>query len=155
MVSDMLVKLYDLPDLQAALSRVGLRRVSIRRALPPEKHIVSDWVQAHFGSAWGSECDVAFARVPVSCFLAVRDGDILGFACYEATCRNFFGPTGVHERGVGIGTALLLACLHSMRAEGYAYAIVGGVGPAEFYSKAVGAVLIEGSTPGIYDGLLR
>ena len=26
----------------------------------------------------------------------------------------------------------------------------GGVGPAEFYAKTVGAVAIEGSTPGIY-----
>jgi hypothetical protein len=28
------------------------------------------------------------------------------------------------------------------------------VGPAEFYAKAVGAVLIEGSTPGVYRGVL-
>jgi hypothetical protein len=34
------------------------------------------------------------------------------------------------------------------------YAIIGGVGPAEFYAKAVGAVPIEGSTPGIYAGML-
>jgi len=34
--------------------------------------------------------------------------------------------------------------------EGYAYAIIGGVGPAEFYSKIVGATLIDNSVPGIY-----
>lgn len=38
--------------------------------------------------------------------------------------------------------------------QGYAYAIIGGVGPAEFYAKAVGAVLIEGSSPGIYQGIM-
>ncbi len=38
--------------------------------------------------------------------------------------------------------------------EGYAYAIIGGAGPTEFYTKAVGAVAIEGSTPGIYRGVL-
>jgi hypothetical protein len=48
-----------------------------------------------------------------------------------------------------------LACLQAMRAEGYAYAIIGGVGPAEFYAKTVGAVEIEGSTPGIYRGQLK
>ena len=42
-----------------------------------------------------------------------------------------------------------------MRQQGYGYAIGGGVGPTAFYSKAVGAVLIEGSEPGVYRGLLR
>jgi hypothetical protein len=47
-----------------------------------------------------------------------------------------------------------LACLEDMRQAGYGYAIIGGVGPAEFYAKTVGAVAIEGSEPGIYRGLL-
>jgi len=49
---------------------------------------------------------------------------------------------------------LLLRSLRAMRDEGYVYAIIGGVGPAEFYEKCVGATLIEGSTPGIYRDLL-
>jgi len=44
--------------------------------------------------------------------------------------------------------------MKAMYDEGYAYAIIGGVGPVEFYAKSVGAVLIEGSTPGIFAGLL-
>ena len=55
----------------------------------------------------------------------------------------------------GIGRGLLFACLEDMRQQGYGYAIVGGVGPTAFYSKAVGAVVIEGSEPGVYRGLLR
>ena len=76
--------------------------------------------------------------------------------CWDATAANFFGPTGVHPRArnKGVGKALLFACLEDMRAQGFAYAIIGGVGPAEFYAKAVGAVAIEGSAPGIYRGLL-
>ena len=42
----------------------------------------------------------------------------------------------------------------SASADGFAYAIIGGVGPAAFYAKAVGAVDIAGSTPGIYGGML-
>ena len=86
----------------------------------------------------------------------IERGKILGFACHDATCRNFFGPTGVEAaaRNKGIGAALLLACLEDMRQAGYGYAIIGGVGPAEFYTKTVGAVAIEGSEPGIYRGLL-
>jgi GNAT superfamily N-acetyltransferase len=87
----------------------------------------------------------------------VRDGHILGFACHDAIAPNFFGPEGVaaNERGHGIGRALLLAALHALREQGYAYAIVGGVGPADFYAKCVGAMPIPGSTPGIYGGMLR
>ena len=81
---------------------------------------------------------------------------LAGFACYDATYRNFFGPTGVatDARGRGIGAALLLSCLHAMAGLGYGYAIIGGVGPAAFYEKAVGAVMIEGSKPGIYRDFL-
>jgi hypothetical protein len=41
-----------------------------------------------------------------------------------------------------------------MREQGFGYAIIGGVGPAAYYTKAVGAALIESSEPGIYRGLL-
>lgn len=147
----MLVKLYELPESK------NISNVTIRRALAPEKQIVLRWVEENFSAHWASECDVSFSRQPVSCFLAIEEKQVVGFACYEATCKNFFGPTGVLEtqRGRGIGKALLLAALNAMRESGYAYAIIGGVGPAEFYEKAVGAVLIEGSSPGIYRGLLR
>jgi predicted N-acetyltransferase YhbS len=95
-------------------------------------------------------------RQPVSGFIAVQEGKIAGFACHDATCPNFFGPTGIEPkaRKNGIGTALLLACLEDMRQQGFGYAIIGGVGPAAYYAKAVGAVAIEGSEPGIYRGLL-
>ena len=153
---DMLVRLYALPRLDEAVATCAARGVTVRRALAPEKRAVLDWVRAHFaGSA--AEVETAFAQVPVTCFIAVRDNAMLGFACYDVTCRNFFGPEGVaaEERGRGTGRALLLAALHAQRAQGYAYAIIGGVGPAEFYTKTVGAVPIADSTPGIYARLMR
>jgi len=71
---------------------------------------------------------------------------------YECSRRGFFGPTGVlpELRGKGIGAALLLRCLESMREMGYAYAVIGGVGPASFYEKVCGAFLIPGSETSIY-----
>jgi hypothetical protein len=33
---------------------------------------------------------------------------------------------------------------------GYAYGIIGGAGPTQFYERAVGATLIVESVPGIY-----
>lgn len=157
MMPDMLVKLYTLPDLEPVIAQQRAAGVVVRRALPPEKHVIVQWVRREFGDIWASETDVSFARSPVGCFIAVAGQQMLGFACYETTCKDYFGPTGVSEaaRGRGIGKALLLAALHALRAEGYAYAIIGAVGPAEFYSKVVGATLIPDSTPGILGGMLR
>jgi hypothetical protein len=153
---DMLVKLYDLPPSDAVTARLREQGITIRRALAPEKHRVVAWVQDNFSDGWASETDVAFARQPVSCFIAVKEGRIAGFACHDATCRNFFGPTGVapEARKGGVGTGLLFACLEAMREQGFGYAIIGGVGPAAYYAKVARAVPIEGSEPGVYRGLL-
>ena len=153
---DMLVNLYALPDSRTLRERLAKAGISVRRALAPEKHKVTAWIRDNFSEGWVSETEVAFSRQPVSCFIAVKDGRITGFACHDATCRNFFGPTGVtpKARKSGIGTALLLACLEDMKQQGFGYAIIGGVGPADYYAKAVGAVLIEGSEIGVYRGLL-
>ena len=153
---DMLVNLLHLPPAEPLAVALAAEGIQIRRALAPDKRLVLDWVERHAGTPAVGECDVAFSRIPVSCFIATRGRDILGFACYEATARNFFGPTEVleTERGKGIGKILLIRSLLAMRDEGYAYAIIGGVGPAEFYAKSVGAVLIGNSTPGIYRDFL-
>jgi hypothetical protein len=154
-MSDMLVRLYALPDLAPALERVGAAGVTVRSARTPEKPAVLAWMDAHF-PMWTREVEVTLGRLPITCVLAVRGQDLLGFACWDTVARNFFGPTAVleSERRKGIGLALLLAALHAQKAQGYAYAIIGGVGPAEYYAKTVGAVMIEESQPGIYDGLL-
>ena len=156
-MTDMLVKLYDLPPLTPVLEAQTQKNIHIRRVIAPEKHIVVAWVQEHFSDYWGSETETAFHQQPASCFIATRENDLLGFGCYDTTARGFFGPTGVHEaaRGQGTGKALLLMCLHDMYRQGYGYGAIGGVGPVEFYEKAVGATVIPDSTPGIYGGMLR
>jgi GNAT superfamily N-acetyltransferase len=153
---DMLVRLYELPSLEDTRAAAARQGVVIRRILAAEKNLATAWVEARF-PVFAAEVDVACCREPAACFIAVRGQQILGFACYDATARNFFGPEAVveEERGRGLGKALLVAALHAQREQGYAYAIVGGVGPAEFYSRSVGAVAIAGSTPGIYAGMLR
>ncbi len=158
-MSDMLVKLYDLPDVQPLIHGLNDQGIEVRMAMAYEKHQVVEWVQETFGTRWASECDVAFSNHPVSCFIATRAGTIMGFACHESTCKNFFGPIGVaeKEKGHGIGKALLLSCLHAMSAAGYAYAVIGGgAGSArEFYARVAGATEIEGSSPGIYRDRLK
>ena len=151
-MSDLLVKLYDLPA-----APLLPPRALVRRALASEKRAVGEWVAARFGGGWASECEVAFARQPISCHLALCDGELAGFACWDATCRGFFGPVGVDERfrRQSLGRALLLNCLRAMAACGYGYAVVGWAHSAPFYAEAVGAVEIPGSTPGVYRDRLR
>jgi GNAT superfamily N-acetyltransferase len=150
---DMLVKLYD-PGLDLLVVPAGL---VVRRALAAESEPVLSWVTTMFGLGWRGEAAAALARAPATCLLALADGRLAGFACWDVAARGLFGPLGVDEarRGGGIGTALLGAGLRAMRAEGYAYAVIGGVAEAGFYARRVGAVAIEGSSPGLYRGLLK
>ena len=50
---------------------------------------------------------------------------------------------------------VLLRCLTAMREYGYGYAIIGSVGPVEFYQKTCNATVIPDSDPGIYKDFLR
>lgn len=152
---DMLVRLYDLPDSSALYAKLEDRDITLRRARAFEKHSVAEFA-GEFSEKWRSEVEVALTRQPAACFLATTAQRILGFACYDTTSKGFFGPTGVAEtaRGQGLGKALLMRSLEALRDEGYAYAIIGGVGPRKFYEKACGAMEIAGSDPGIYGDLL-
>ena len=152
-MADLLVKLYQLPELEPALARATEGGVRIHRALAFEQHLVVDWVEEKFSRNWGDEVRMAFAGHPITCLTALDGaGHIVGFACYDSTFRGFFGPTGVSAacRGKGVGTALMLKCLHSLRDLGHAYAIIGAVSSLEYYEKTVGAVEIADSTPGAY-----
>ncbi len=154
---DLLVNLYSRRMAELA-ARVEGVEATIRVALPPELHIVQDWVRRHFSEYWVSELTVAMSHQPPGCLVAIVEGEVVGFACYDATARGFFGPTGVAEsqRGKGIGAALLYHALAAMKAQGYGYAVIGGVGPVEFYANAVGAVPIAADKgEDVYQGLLR
>jgi len=147
---DMLVKLYDMPkiDLDARMAEEG---IVFKRALALDKDRVTKYVKSTFAdicAEWANECERAIFNNPPSCYIAVRDKEIVGFACYDATALGFFGPTGVSPsmQGKGVGKALLGKCLESMKEKGYAYAIIGYVTDAvSFYEKAVNATVIEDS----------
>ena len=155
-MSDLLVRLYDLPHFEAE-GKVAQAGIVVRRAIPPERHVVLDWIGKQFSAGWVSEASVALSSLPVTCWVAVKDGQMLGFACHDATAKGFFGPTGVLEaaRGQGIGEALLIATLKGMREAGYGYAVIGDPGPVEFYRKRLDALEIPNSKPGVYAGMLR
>jgi GNAT superfamily N-acetyltransferase len=154
-MSDLLVRLYDLPVF-AAEEKVRAAGVTVRRAISPERHVVLDWVRTHFSEGWVSEAALGMSQLPNTVFLAVRGQELLGFACYDTTAKGFFGPTGVREdaRGGGLGEALLIATLRAMREAGYAYGVIGDPGPVGFYTKRLDALEIPKSKPGHYAGML-
>ncbi len=156
-MADLLVKLYTLPESAQLIKKLREEGIVIKRAIGPEKQAVAGWVERTFSRAWASECEVAMSAQPAGCFLAVKGGEITGFACYDATSKGFFGPIGVEKsaRGCGAGKALLIRTLEAMREAGYGYGVIGWAGPVEFFEHTVGAALIEGSEPGVYRDMVK
>ena len=171
-MADMLVKLYDLPELAPVLTKQALNGVQIRRAHPDEKHIIAQWVGAHINPHWSIGCEVALEQRPPTCYIAFEKDSsfvptndpydlpaeiLLGFVVYDVVAKGVLGPIGVREdrRDAQIGTALLLTGLHAMAVDRYAYAVIGWAGPVEWYARTVGATLIENSEPGVFRGSLH
>ncbi len=150
MNTDMLVKLYEVQDDPALEERLRREGILLKRAMTPDLTRITDFVRDHFSQGWADQC--AAGILTGGCWIATQNRQIVGFACFDATMKNFFGPTGVLEtmRGKGVGKALLLKCMLSMRERGYAYAVIGWAGPVDFYRKTVGAIPIEGSIPRSY-----
>ncbi|ONN27432.1 GNAT family acetyltransferase [Thermosipho affectus] len=152
-MGDLLVKLYNLNfEIQTP------NGILLKRPIGPEKIFLVNWIEKNFGRLWASEVDVSFSKTPISMFVAYENktNKVVGFSCYDTTCRGFLGPIGVLKeyRGKGIGKILLFKTLEDMYRVGYAYAIIGDAGPVDYYKKTVGAIEIEGSSPGIYKDLL-
>ncbi len=153
---DMLVRLYALPEGAPLRQRLAEQGIAVRLCRPFEMHAAEEWIARTFSTRWVSEFQVSMAHQPCGCVIATQERKVVGFACYDATARGFIGPMGVDPelRQGGVGKALLVTALEQMRAMGYAYAVIGGTGPQEFYERTVGATIIEGSDPGFYADIL-
>jgi GNAT superfamily N-acetyltransferase len=152
-MADMLCSLITLPPLSPLIEQLRKEGITIRRPNPWEQSKLYAFIEKHFSKGWAEETSIAFTHQPVTCFIALRGDDIIGFADYECTRKDYFGPTGVDEscRGKGVGKALFLAALYGLNDLGYTYAIIGDAGPEDFYRKCVGAINIPlGDGRGIY-----
>ena len=157
-MADMLVKLYPLPADQALEAALHAQGITIKKALAPDMSRIIAFAEENGHPGWADELRVCFTNQPVSCYIAVKNRQLIGFGCYETTARGFFGPTLVAdaERRQGVGKALLLACLSSLRELGYAYAFIGW--PAEnaihFYQQATGGMMIPDEGHGVYSRMI-
>ncbi|WP_129629299.1 GNAT family N-acetyltransferase [Candidatus Oscillochloris fontis] len=165
-MADMLVKLYHVTPDPLLIARLAQEQITLKRVLAPDAlrviHFIETNAEAHWPQeskeSWMAECAASMANHPPTCFVAVQQRTIIGFACYNATAKGYFGPMGVlrEAQGNGVGKALLITSLLAMWDEGYGYAIIGW--PARsamnFYAKTVQAQVIEDSSPGIYRRLI-
>ena len=156
---DMIVNLYTLSENNWEKELLD-QGIIVKRALVPDKGRILEFVKNTFSSGWEHECECALFHQPVSCYIAVKNEKLIGFACYDATAKDFFGPIGVSEkmRYSGVGKVLLYKCMQSMKEFGYAYAIIGWAEEAiAFYEKTVSAIMIPDSTPknSVYQNLIK
>jgi len=153
---DMLVPLLKLPPSAPLIEELKQQGIVIRPAHPFELTPLRRFCEEHFSVAWADEAAAGLYNKPVTTLIAVENKQIVGFGSYECTRRDYFGPTGVAEshRKRNIGKALLLACLEGLRDMGYAYAIIGGAGPVDFYARCVNASVIPDAGRGIYTDML-
>lgn len=139
---DMIVNLTNLPEYKID------NEVKIKRAFAGDKEQILTFISDNFQKTWMYEAEKALLQD--KCFIATRQGKVVGFACFDTTAKGFFGPTGVteRERHNGIGKALLIRTLGAMCEYGYGYAIIGWVSDAEnFYRKTVNAEFVKGGEP--------
>jgi len=141
---DMLVNLTQLPEVPQLPPNI-----CIKRAIIVDRDRILKFVCESFpGNSWPAEVEKALYQNPGTCFIAIAEKEVVGFACYDTTGLDYFGPTGVRKdfRGKGIGAALLIRTMRAMLEAGYTYAVIGAVSDAaEFYKKVLGAEYIQGA----------
>jgi GNAT superfamily N-acetyltransferase len=147
---DMLVNLYDesLLDARIQESIPGQDGYSVVRTPGILADELASFAEREFSPMWASETRRSLYSTPSDSYAVVYDNHIVGFCAFNATAKGFFGPTGVHHdhRGKGLGRILLVNALLSLRQEGYAYAVIGGVNEAAgFYERTVHATRIPSS----------
>ena len=145
-VGDMIVSLYNMPDVKI------LKDIKISKAFVSDMDEIMKFIDNELPNeqGWKKEIQYSLMQSPIKVVIATKNNELLGFACYDASAKGFFGPIGVKqsERKKGVGKALLVNTLNYMKSDGYAYAIIGWVGLADkFYEKSVGAKRLPDSTP--------
>lgn len=145
-MADLVVNLYE-HDFNNMKVELKNKNIKIKRVLSPDSDSVVEFVSTNFTKRWASEVKSALYNANPSCYIAVLDEEIIGFACFNATAKGYFGPTGIHPkyRGLNIGQILLFNTLNAMKSEGYGYSIIGSVSESVigFYSKHIKLTILN------------
>ena len=157
-MADLIVNLYEKDYLNDTNVKLKNSDIKIKRILSPNADSLINFVQTHFSTGWTSEVKAGIFKPNPTCFVATHEGQIIGFACYDATAKGYFGPTGVNPeyRGNNVGQVLLLTTLAAMKDAGYGYAVIGGVSEKVqgFYARYVNFQKFE-VKPDLYNRLIN
>ena len=91
-MSDMLVKLYNIPNSYDIEKKLLEEDIRIKKALSPDRSKITSFSKTCAKEDYSDEVNAAFSNNPITCYIATKEKKIIGFACYEATAKNFFGP---------------------------------------------------------------
>lgn len=153
--NDILIRLYGAADHSADFAALRERGIAIKLAMDVNASEIESFVRENFSAIWADEA--RFALMRRTCYIAVEDTRLVGFACIQATAPEFFGPIGVLPdcRGRGIASALLHRAVLAMREKGYKYMVAGAVrGPmARIIARHYGTIEIPNSI-GSYGDLI-
>jgi predicted N-acetyltransferase YhbS len=130
-------------DTAADERRLADEGFDIRRLARADGDAFAGYLGETWGWGWQSEACRTLKRDPITTHVALRNGQIVGFASCNASGPGQFGPMGTDAtlRRHGIGGILLKRCLADLRAQGYPTADIQWVGPIAFYARQVGATL--------------
>jgi hypothetical protein len=149
LVVDLAGQSFENADEAAILARSGSHLIN-RRGLAADDVA---WIRRHFGGRWHEEAQASWN------WIARNAVGTVGFASYGQ--RSFrwwwlehwwdrpdvgiFGPTGVRKesRGLHLGVILARRALGSLKAMGFAEAVIPAAGPLEFYERHCGARVAE------------
>ena len=118
--------------------------VAVRRAREADRAALGRLLDANW-PAWHAEVAVALEAEAPPLHVAVRGGEVLGFAAHSTNNAElgWFGPMGTSPaaRGLGIGAVLLRRCLADLRARGHRDATIAWAAALPFYERACGAAV--------------
>ena len=144
MTGDMIVNLY-------SRNQWSKNCEYVRNLFVSDLERMVEFMAEKFPDETGWIHEITRAIMNDTCVVAVQNGKIIGFACWDATAKGYFGPFGVakEHRNKGIGTDIFCECMNQMKKHGYGYCIIGWVSEkaCEFYKKVGDAVYIPGSSP--------
>jgi len=149
MLVDLTAQSFDTPDEATMLAAAGADLINREGASPDDR----EWIRRTFHGRWHEEAAASW-----NWFARASSGTV-GFAAYGQHAIRFwwldawwdrsdvgiFGPMGVDKRlrGLHLGVILARRALGSLKAMGYAQAVIPAVGPVEFYERHCGARVVE------------
>jgi GNAT superfamily N-acetyltransferase len=132
---DLIGQSFDTSEAEAALAPKGY---TFRRMEESDRPALDEYLSTRWSPAWRYEGLAALNASPATGHIALKDGEVVGFAVYDIARPGWFGPTGTNEelRGQGVGSILLHRCYHDWQLQGRKVGEVAWIGPMYFYSIA-------------------